>query len=76
MKKLATLLAATGTLALILVAFTPNAALAWGWRYYPCYLPYMYHYPYAFFPIGAVSIVGSATAGDKIQVPLSRRWFT
>jgi hypothetical protein len=52
MKKLATLLAATGGLALILVAFTPNssAAWAWGWRYYPCYGPYMYHYPYAYFP--------------------------
>jgi len=51
MKKLATLLAATGGLALILVAFTPNSsAWAWGWRYYPCYLPYMYRYPYAYFP--------------------------
>jgi len=52
MKRLTTLLAAVGGLALMLVAFTPNssAAWAWGWRYNPCYGGYMHHYPYAYYP--------------------------
>ena len=52
MKRLATLLVAAGGLTLMLVTFTPNssAAWAWGWRHYPCYGGYMYHYPYAYYP--------------------------